>query len=303
MIDSSRKLKAKVKNMLTSETGIRRSEKSRMLIGNFLMERFLERISMSQYQQKFILKGGMLVSAYTGLEMRTTKDIDITVRSASVKTENAVNMIEEISKIDAGDNVTFEVQGYSAIMEEHDYPGLRFTLVSRLDDLRQHIKIDISTDDVITPDAVQHEYRLMFEDRTISLSTYNLETLLAEKIQTIIVRGGSNTRTRDYYDIYMLTRLKSAEISLENLKAAFEATSRKRGTFEMSGEIYDVLNFMLNTKAIQEAWENFKNANDYVGEASWKEVIDSIHDLAVKIIPLSEEPTETEEEHPRLTTV
>lgn len=284
MIKTARQLKDKVRNLTMGLTGPEKSEKAQMLIRNFLMERLLERVSVSEYRHNFILKGGMLVASYTGLEMRSTMDIDTTVKALPLLTENVKSVLEEIMQIDLGDHVAFEIKSCSKIMEDFDYPGIRVMIVAKLDVINQAIKIDISTDDVITPDAVAYEYKLMFEDRTIPLRTYNLETLLAEKLQTIIARGGANTRIRDYYDIYVLTKLREKEIDVDTLKAAFEATSQKRGTLNKVADIYSVLEYMHHTPEIIAAWDRYKKTYYYVGDVSWDDVIESINALSGKII-------------------
>ena len=128
------------------------------------------------------------------------------------------------------DGVVFSITNAESIMEEHDYPGLRFTLIGTLDGLRQKVKIDISTGDAITPRAIEYRYPLMFEDRSLQIMSYNLETLLAEKLETIMYRGTSNTRMRDFYDIYMLTGKPGIAINDATLYRAFLATSNTRRT-------------------------------------------------------------------------
>lgn len=180
MIRTATQLKAKVRNLSGND-----SQKSQTLIRNFIMERFLERISLSQYRDNFILKGGMLVAAVVGLDTRATMDIDTTVKSLNLSKDNAIKIVKDIIAVDIPDGVQFKIIKVTDIMEEHDYPGIRFMLEATLDKMRQAVKIDISTGDIITPGAVEYSYNLMFEDRSISLWTYNLETLLAEKLEPL----------------------------------------------------------------------------------------------------------------------
>ena len=200
MIKTSRQLKDKIKNLTHGD-----SLKSQTLLRTYMMERFLERLATSQYNNHFVLKGGMLVSSMVGIHQRATMDIDATVVALPLTLEDATRTIQEIVNIDLQDGVVFSITNAESIMEEHDYPGLRFTLIGTLDGLRQKVKIDISTGDAITPQAIEYRYPLMFEDRSLQIMSYNLETLLAEKLETIMYRGTSNTRMRDFYDIYMLT--------------------------------------------------------------------------------------------------
>lgn len=164
MIKTSIQLKAKVRNLSAGDNG-----RARLLIRNFVMERFLERVALSQYRNNFILKGGMLVAAVVGLESRATMDIDTTVKSLPLTIVDAQKVVEDIIQVEVPDGMSFTITKAMDIMEGHDYPGIRFLLEATLDKLRQTIKIDISTGDVITPRAVEYSYKLMFEDRSISI--------------------------------------------------------------------------------------------------------------------------------------
>ena len=276
MIRTSTQLKAKVRNISGSD-----SFKAQTLIRNFLMERFLERITLSSYRNNFILKGGMLVSSMVGLETRATMDIDTTVKALPLSKENAEKMIQDIISIDVPDGVSFRITKVTDIMEEHDYPGIRFVLEAALDKLQQVIKVDISTGDVITPGAIQYEYQLMFEERTISLWTYNLETLLAEKLETILARGTTNTRMRDFYDIYIITSQKEYDSAV--LKEAFIATSEKRNTTEQIPDFMIILNTLSSDETMKNRWMNYCSESFYVGDLSWEEIITSIRTLVEKM--------------------
>ena len=197
MIHTAKQLKDKVKNMSGGN-----SEVAQALIRTYFMERFLERVSVSEYRNNFILKGGMLVASIVGVDMRATMDIDTTVKALPLNEKDARAIIERIGELQLEDGVNFKITSVKEIMEEFDYPGIRMMIEANLERMRQPFKIDISTDDAITPGAVEYKYKLMFEDRSISVLSYNLETLLAEKMQTILARGLANTRMRDFYDVY-----------------------------------------------------------------------------------------------------
>lgn len=199
MIHTSKQLKDKVRNISHSDNQI-----AQMLIRNFIMERFLERVSVSRYRNNFILKGGMLVASLVGIDTRATMDIDSTLKALPLNKEDAVRIVNEIIGIHIEDGIRFEMVKVVEIMTDFEYPGVRMVLEARLDRLKQRIKIDLSTDDVITPAAIRYNYRLMFEDRNIELLTYTPETLLAEKVQTILARGITTTRMRDFYDVMRL---------------------------------------------------------------------------------------------------
>lgn len=199
IIKTSRQLKDKVSNLSGND-----SKKAQTLIRKYMMERFLARIARSEYKNNFILKGGMLVSALVGVEARATMDIDTTVRMLPLTKDKAMEVITEIMKIDLDDGITYEIKKVEDIMEEHDYSGVRFTVAVTLEKLRDSIKIDISTGDEITPSAIEFSYPMMFDDEKLYIWSYNLETMLAEKIETVIARSTLNTRMRDFYDIHIL---------------------------------------------------------------------------------------------------
>ena len=194
MIHTAKQLKDKVKNMSGGN-----SEVAQALIRTYFMERFLERVSVSEYRNNFILKGGMLVASIVGVDMRATMDIDTTVKALPLNEKDARAIIERIGELQLEDGVNFRITSVKEIMEEFDYPGIRMMIEANLERMRQPFKIDISTDDAITPGAVEYKYKLMFEDRSISVLSYNLEILLAEKMQTILARGLANTRMRDFF--------------------------------------------------------------------------------------------------------
>ena len=277
MIKTATQLKAKIRNLSAGD-----SRKAQTMIRNYIMERFLERVALSRYRNNFILKGGMLVAAVVGLDTRATMDIDTTVKSLHLDMKNARRIIEEIISVEIPDGVNFSITRATDIMEEHDYSGIRFMLEATLDNLRQAIKIDISTGDVITPRAVEYSYHLMFEDRSISLLTYNLETLLAEKMETIMSRGTANTRMRDFYDIYVISHQKSFDQGV--LRDAFYATSEKRETVVQIPDFMDTISSIESDEVMKSQWENFRNDSFFVGELSWAEVMASVRNLAEIIV-------------------
>ncbi len=208
--------------------------------------------------------------------MRATMDIDTTVKALLLNEADVQRIIEEICNIPLEDNVSFQIKSTRTIMEEFDYPGIRVMLEATLDRMRQPIKIDISTDDVITPKAIEYDYKLMFEDRTISVLTYNKETLLAEKMQTIINRGIANTRLRDFYDVYSIMNFYEEQIEKRVLYDAFSATCEKRKTIFTKDDIEATLHLISDDLHMEELWEQFKKSNFYVGELEWKSVIDYV---------------------------
>ena len=280
MITTSMQLKAKVRNLSKGDDA-----RAKILIRNFFMERFLERTSLSPYRNNFILKGGMLVAAIVGLETRATMDIDTTVKSLPLTMENARKVIEEIVKINVPDGVSFAVTKVSNIMEGHDYPGVRIMMGGTLERLRQAIKIDISTGDVITPQAIEFSYNLMFENRSISIWAYNLATILGEKLETVMARENANTRMRDFYDVYILT--KRENIDYKALHDAFLATCEKRGTTSMIPRLDAILETVRIDPFMKEMWNKYRQENFFVGDLTWEDVNVSVNTLIEKVFSLS----------------
>ena len=271
MIRTSKQLKDKVRNVSKGENDI-----ARALIRTFMMERFLERVSLSKYRNNFILKGGMLVASIVGVNMRATMDIDTTVKALPLNEMDVEQIITEICEVPVEDGVCFRIVSIAKIMEEFEYPGIRVMLEATLDRMRQPIKMDISTDDVITPRAIEYDYKLMFEERMISLFTYNTETLLAEKMQTILARGVANTRMRDFYDVYGIGRMNEDKIDKAILHDAFHATCRKRGTIFGLDEAVVILEKISKNEAMAQMWEQFRKKNFFVGDLQWGEVLSGV---------------------------
>lgn len=276
MIKSSTGLKARVRNITGGNDNV-----SKTYIRIFFMERFMERVSYSEYKDRFILKGGMLVASLLGINVRSTMDIDTTVKALPLTQADIERIVTEIYSIELEDNVTFAIANIETIMDEFDYPGVRVHLEAYLDKLKQPMKIDVSTDDVITPDAIEYEYKLMFEDRTIKLNTYNIETLLAEKSQTIINRGIANTRMRDFYDIYEL--YKHTTFSWDTAKEAFAATCKKRDTIFISDKIEAELDQISQNKGLKNQWEMFRKKNFFVGNLDYADLIAEVCNVIRKI--------------------
>lgn len=275
MIHSSKQLKDLIRN-LSKEVGI----EAHVLIRKYMMERFLERVSSSKYNGSFILKGGMLVAAFVGVEARATMDIDTTIKGIPVTIVDMERTITEISNIDLDDNVKFRIKKVSEIMDEAEYSGIRFSMDAVLDGAVIPLKIDISTGDVITPREIAYSYKLMFEDRTIPIMTYPIETVLAEKLETVISRSITNTRMRDFYDIHIL--LKSQNINADILALALERTAKKRGNFSLLENAESVLKIVKSDEDMKRLWDIYQKKFKYAGEYTWDEVIHSVRELSIE---------------------
>ena len=268
IIKTSRQLKDKVSNLSGND-----SKKAQTLIRKYMMERFLARISHSKYKNNFILKGGMLVSALVGVESRATMDIDTTVRMLPLTKDDAIEVIAEIMKIDLDDDIFYEIKKVEDIMEEHDYSGQRFTISVTLEKLRDTIKIDISTGDEITPSAIEFSYPMMFEDERINIWSYNLETMLAEKLETVIARSTLNTRMRDFYDIHILWSEKANMINIETLRRAIINVARKRETLELFDTMDEILDDIVESDYLRNNWSNYRKGSYYVSDLEWSDVL------------------------------
>ncbi len=235
------------------------------------MERFLERISVSSYREKFVLKGGLLIASFFGLDMRSTMDIDSTMRSLPLNLESSAKAVKEIIETPIEDQVKFNFSKGSPIMQEHGYPGIRFPLQGSFDRIRQTIRIDLSTGDVITPSAIKYSYSLMFEDRHIELMTYNLETVIAEKFETIIARGTANTRMRDFYDVFLMA--KQGNFALPTLKRALVNTVIKRNSEPQLKNYSQIMQEIASSSILAAAWDGFTRQSYFAGDLSWEEVL------------------------------
>lgn len=276
MIKSAIGLKAKIRNISKGD-----SKTAQAMIRIFFMERFLERVSLSKYNDQFVLKGGMLVSSLIGINLRSTMDIDATVQALPLSKDKLEKIITEICEIQLEDNILFRIVDMETIMDEFDYPGIRIHIEALLERLKQPIKIDVSTDDAITPRAIEYQYPLMFEERDICLHTYNIETLLAEKSQTIINRGLANTRMRDFYDLYEIKQ--KLDFSMDIYRQAFNATCKKRGTIFSKEQVeFELKNFATSTE-MEKMWNQFKGKNYFVEDIEYFEVIQTISDIILTI--------------------
>ena len=178
---------------------------AQLVLQNYMLERFLERVSLSRYRDNYIIKGGFLIASMVGLDSRATMDMDATIKGYPVDEETIRSMIEDIIAVPVDDNISFRLKSIGPIRESDEYSGYRVALTADYEKMAVPLKLDITTGDKITPREIEYSYKLMLEDRSISVLAYNLSTILAEKLETVISRGDQNTRPRDYYDAYILS--------------------------------------------------------------------------------------------------
>lgn len=271
---TSTQLKALIRNLSK-----RLNVEAEILHRNFMMECFLERIAVSDYKHNFILKGGMLIAAMVGIDTRTTMDMDATIKGLTLSKSELADIIEDILKIQIEDGAEFSFRGIEEILEEADYPGYRVSIGATFDKTRQMLKIDITTGDPVTPREIEYDYKLMFGDRTISIMAYNLETVLAEKFETIITRGVTSTRMRDFYDIYVLTNTRTFDANI--FKTALVKTSEKRGTInQMSIGTIDTIDFIMKNDIMADLWQKYQKKYFYAADITWAMVINAVKNLA-----------------------
>ena len=216
-----------------------------------------------------------------GLDARATMDLDATIKGTNVSVEDVEMIISKIISIPLNDGVSFRIKRISEIMEEADYPGVRVSMETKFDGVITPLKIDISTGDIITPREIKYNFNLMLENRTIEVWAYNLETVLAEKLETVISRNVTNTRMRDFYDIYILQKLHGEQLKKQVLWNALVATARKRGTLEQinSGDIREIFDEIESSPVMEKLWETYQKNYSYATDISWYTVMESVRYL------------------------
>nr|WP_207708093.1 nucleotidyl transferase AbiEii/AbiGii toxin family protein [Faecalicatena contorta] len=264
-------LKAIIKN-LAKEKHL----SAQLVMQNFMLERLLERISVSKYQQNFILKGGFLIAAMVGLDTRATMDMDATIKGLPVNEQTIREMFGEICKIELDDDVSFSFRSIGEIRESDEYTGYRVSLSANYPPMAVPLKLDITTGDRITPKEIEYRFKLLLEDRSISVLAYNLETIIAEKLETVISRGDQNTRPRDYYDIYILAKLQYSNINLNRLKEALSATTEKRGSSIVVKDYRRIMNAIKNSEVMERQWNNYQKDFDYAIDILFEDVCDVV---------------------------
>lgn len=246
----------------------------------FLFERVLERLAASPYRNNFILKGGLLISSMIGIGERTTMDMDTTVHGIQMEEDEIVETIKAILAIDVGDGIVFGFQKIEPIREDDAYNNFRVHLRARYGKIDSPMKIDVTTGDIITPAAIQYDFPLAFEKKTIPVMAYTLETILAEKYETIIRRNIGTTRARDFYDLHMLYRSRKDEVRLEILRKAVLHTAQKRDSVEDIMDWKDILKDIREEPQLYLLWDNYAADNKYIGELRFHEVLDTVDEIA-----------------------
>lgn len=267
-------LKAKIRNLAKDK-----NIPAQVILQNYMFERLLVRLSGTEYKDKFVLKGGMLVAAIVGLDNRATMDLDTTLKNLPLTPEAIEKAVREICNVNAADDVSFRFNALSPIRDDDIYGGYRVSIFARFDTLDTPLTIDVSTGDAITPNPVLFSFSEIFEpENEFELWAYNIETVMAEKLETILRRGVFNTRPRDYYDIYILATTQKYDAS--TLKAAVQATSKHRGTEEQIAEVAGILKNIAQSKELRAMWEKYRKQFAYAKDIEYDAIIDVVSNLS-----------------------
>jgi len=268
-------LKGRIKNYAKSN-----NIAAQVVLQNYMFERFLARLSVSGYSEKFVVKGGMLIAAIVGLDTRSTMDLDATLRNLPLTEEKITEAVETICKIDMKDDVIFTVKSIEPIRKDDIYGGYSVRLDAVYDTIVTPLSIDVSTGDVITPDAVKYEFSGIFdEDIRIRLWGYNIETVIAEKVETILRRGVFSTRPRDYYDVYILETTQ--EYDKEIYKEALKATAEHRGSIEQISDVEGILKQISESGDLKDMWRKYQKKFSYASDISYEDVLEVLRKIVL----------------------
>lgn len=257
---------------------------AQLVMQNYMLERLLERISLSPYKKNFILKGGFLISAIVGLDTRATMDLDTTIKGFTLTHESIREIFTKICMVEVEDDVKFSIEDISDIRETDDYPGIRVSLKANYPPISVPLTVDVTTGDIITPREIEYTFKLLFDDRTLSILAYNLETVLAEKIETVLSRSIANTRPRDFYDIHIIYVLRGTECDKDILRQALERTTEKRGSGQVMQNFMDIIEEIKDSHQMQNLWKKYQRNFDYAKDISFEEACDTIQSIMSEVI-------------------
>ena len=275
---SSESLKGKIRNIANSK-----NFSSQEVLQMFFFERFLERLSKSKYKFNFVIKGGLLISSMIGIDNRTTMDMDATIKGVPLKEEVIRNIVSEIINVEVEDGIEFEITDISHIREEDEYENFRVHLIANFGKIKNDMKIDITTGDVITPKEIEYLYPCMFQEKSLRVLAYSLEMILAEKYESVIKRNITTTRMRDFYDLYNLYNLRKEDINFDILKQAIISTARRRESLSLMKQAIEIIEDIKEDDYLKELWTVYLADNLYVGDLNFSETIKVIEIIADKI--------------------
>lgn len=268
-------LKARIRNIAKQK-----NIPAQVILQNYMFERLLIRLSCSEYKEKFVLKGGMLVAAIVGLDNRATMNLDTTLKNLPLTPEAIRAALEQICSINMDDDIAFEIGSISPIREDDIYGGYRVMLTAKFDTLVTPLSIDVSTGDVITPYAIKYEFAEIFDaEKSYELWAYNIETVLAEKVETILRRGVFNTRPRDFYDTYVLATTQKYD--KEVFKEALKATAEHRGTTDKISDINGIIKNIADSTELKSMWEKYRKQFTYAEAIEFEDIIRQLKNILV----------------------
>lgn len=251
---------------------------AQVVLQNYMFERFLERMSVSEYSEKFVVKGGMLIAAIVGLDTRSTMDLDTTLRNLPLKEEQISAALSSICKVDLNDDVSFEVKSVAPIRKDDVYGGYCVRLDASYDTIVTPLSIDVSTGDIITPAAVKYEFGGIFDENVkITLWGYNIETVMAEKVETILSRGVFTTRPRDFYDVYILGTTQ--EYDKEIFKEALKATAIHRGSLEKIADVKGIIEQISSSANLNDMWVKYQKKFSYAKDITFDKILGVLNNL------------------------
>ena len=274
----SESLKGRIRNIANSKN-LRPQEVLQM----FFFERFLERLSKSEYKFNFVIKGGLLISSMIGIDNRTTMDMDTTIQGVPLQEEVIRNIVSEIINVKVDDGIYFEITNISHIREEDEYENFRVHLIANFEKIKNDMKIDITTGDAITPKEIEYLYPCLFQEESLRILAYPFETILAEKYESVIKRNIATTRMRDFYDLYNIYNLKKEEIDFGILKQAIFSTANRRESLELMKQAMEIIEDIREDAYLQELWKIYLSDNLYVGDLEFSETLKVIAIIAEKI--------------------
>ena len=249
------------------------------VLQRFMFERILERISISKYNSNFILKGGLLLSAIFGINERSTKDIDTTIIGIDVSKTVMVKILNEILNINLNDGVTFNIVNVTDIREESEYGGNKYNIIGKIENIKVQLEIDISTGDKVTPREMKYKYQSIFENKSIIINCYNLETILAEKLETILRRGKFNSRMKDYYDVYYILNNLYDDIDILILNNAIKNTFNKRDSIKYLNDYKEIILSIKNGSIINNLWNAYSSKYKYACNIKFSNILETIENI------------------------
>ena len=263
-------LQARINN-LSKEMNVH----ANVLLVSFFFDAFISRLTKSIYADKFVFKGGFYLATLLGIKNRYTADIDFLLRKETMNENKLKEIFTDIIAIDADDSITFEISDISPIRDEDAYGGFSILLTGHLENVRQSFHVDVATGDPITPKDIEYSYQSLISNETIAFRAYNLETVVAEKLQTILFRGLLNSRCKDYYDIYIINQLQRNNINIPDLKKSFETTCQYRKTPFKKEEALLLLEEISKSDILQTRWKNYAKKSSFAKDVPFEATIES----------------------------